>query len=485
MRNSTSTGDATIIQGNKPLEFWQRNQAVQGNNAFRQMQYDRQMEQMRNQNFQNLMKTDLGTPGNFQREQSVNEVNSVRDYTRKLALNNPNASMTELENNVGPKQDEARRRLAKRNELSETFKSYQDQVKAHPERYNLDSKSGLPAVLQSELYDENGKDRNVDDLEHQTFHDAFNHGAVVNPYVRTADVVEKTKSKFSNLELGPEQASALGFFREGAMNKARFMKPDGKGGMTPGVSDELVDYTLHSDPTIGEGFRWKLAQRQAEGAGIDANDIKAVKGIYDDPKFKEISRPEVYQMTKRALEMHQQEEHRDVMQRTGTLTDAQRNQATPDDYKKIHDQITEVQDISKRIAEEAKTFDFKNMPNTATEKQKFLTSPKLDHLVQTIKNGKYTGFYVQEAKPVFDGGKMAIDITMNRGTQIDPDTKEKKPMIETRRVDLDDEATLFDLLKGNYADKKQKDLNWNSYTDYKNKVNGSKSQEKKETIPGF
>ncbi len=447
-------GEATIIQGNKPLDFYLRDQQIRGQAGYRQAQAQRQQEQMRNQNFQNLMKTDFGKPGNFQREQTYKEIGEIKDYSRKVAQANENSSLADMENMVGPKRDKVIQRLEKRNEIASFMKPHQDQVKAHPQRYNLDPNSGLPAVLNETLYRE-GKDVDVDELDQEQVNAAYNHPAATNPDTRLTDSIEDLKGKFSRLELGPEQASALGFMREGALNKARFMTMDEQGNMVPGVSPELVDYTKHVDPSIAEGYRWRLAKQQAIGAGVNPNDLNAVSEIYTNPKFQEESEPYVNEQIKRALEMHQQIEHRDVIQKTGTLSQGQKDAPKEDHYKVTDEQIKAI--------------------TSSIKDHRIDKSPVAEELIKTLVNKKYTNATIVDAKPVVrtmgdnPTPKDLIHLKLDMGVKQNPKTFEYERLFEDRYIDAHDESALFDLFKSNHETKVAKQMGWNGLQKYRDK----------------
>lgn len=481
MAQEATIGDATVLQGNKPLDWAQRAQAMEQQNRWREWQNQQALQRQRAQDFNGLMKMDFSKPGQFQRDETINEINRVKADTRNSFYQNPMASRSDIEYEIGPKRDVAERRLQKRTMFDAEFAKFQPIVKSNPQRYNMDPDAGLPAVIQQAFKDENGRNRDIDELEPEMVARVFNSPAVVNPDVRTTDAIENLKSRFAKQEMGPEQASALGFFREGVFNKARFMRPDENGNMVPGVSDELIEYVRNVDPTVPQGYLWQLAREQARGAGLDPNNMAQVEQIYNDPKFQSDNEPIVNEKIRGSLEMHQQEEHKKIIQRTGTRPKEQgygNTDATEDDYRKVYDQIKGIQRLGTKIKEQADAIkEASGGATTDPDYAMFIKSPEVISLAQTIKSGKYNGMFVQDAVPTVEKGKPGISITVKVGTQQNPDYT-KNTANEPVFVPLDDEATLFELLKNNYSEKKAKQMNWNTYEDFKNKVSG---QAKKKT----
>lgn len=477
MRNETTIGEATILQGNKPLDWYLRNQQMQAQNAYRQAQWERAAEQQRNREYNDLMKIDFSKPGQFQKDETVNEINAVKNETRERFYKNPHTTRGEVELEMGPKRDAAEARLQRRTMFDTEFAKYQAMVKANPKRYNADPNSGLPAVIQQTFKDASGRNIDIDQLEPEQVTQVFNSPAVVNPDVRTTDAIEDLKGRFARQEMGPEQMSALGFFREGAMNKARFMTVNERGEQVPGISDSLIEYVMSVDPSIADGYRWQMAREQAKGAGLNPNDIRAVQEIYADPKFQADTEGAVQDRIRGALEMHQQVEHRKIIQRTGTRQKDQgfgNDNVTEDDYRKVFDQIKGVTRLGEKIKEQADKIktaakDGKgNEADATADYEQFLKSKEVQDIAKTIKSGKYNGMFVQEVEPVVKENRPGLNVIVKVGTQTGADYT-KATANEPVFVPLDDIPTLFELLKNNYSERKAKQMNWNTFEDYKNK----------------
>lgn len=464
-RGREGSGEAQILQGNPGLAQLLRNQqyAQQSGQNMMRMQY--QLMQQRNQRDNQLLKSDFSKPGTFQQEESLNEINNVRDLTMKYAKQNPYASRLDIEQAVGEEKSKTHANIARRNEIQAELKNYQQEITKDPNRYDPQALSLLHDHVFSNIDPKTGRmsNKHVSEIDPGMVGHLTSHPSAINPHTAIADAVSPIKQQLEMSDPGKDVNTGLGLVKEGATNKVRFVKEDG----TPGISDHLINYVLEKNPAIENKFFWEIAQNNVKAAGGDPRDIELVKDKYDhlrhtnDPSVLR----QVYDKTKSDLTEYQRVSKVDKYINLGKFSESQKVAPTPEDYKITRDQVNSV--------------------NRAFEKGDVTG---VHDLLRNLENKKYNGMYVLKAEPSIETDskgpdKRRIKLTMKVGSAggyalktdengnvmtndkgqpiVDYNTPTKSNATETVYLDPRNKSALFDLLKYNHAEKKAKQMGYN------------------------
>lgn len=464
-RGREGSGEAQILQGNAGLAQLMRQQQYRQQQAMYQQRLGYQMQQMRNQRDNQLMKSDFSKPGTFQQEQSMKEIGEVSDYTRRLAQENPYASRLDIENAVSEKKNQVQTRIARRNEVQEALKGHTSTLKKDFKRFDPDAVQILHDYVLSDVDHEKGRvaPKDIEKIDPSAVESMLEHPSVINPHTAIVDAVAPIKQQLQFSEPGKVVNTGLGLMQVDETGKARFVKADG----TPGIDAHHVEYVLEKNPAIENKFFWEIAQQNVATAGGDPRDLEQVQGVYDQIRHTDdpsVLR-QVYDKTKKDLEQLQSVSSGTKYTNLGKFSETQKVAPSPEDYNITRDQVNSI----------ATAFDKGDVTN-------------INDLLKNLENKKYNGMFIMEAKPAIETDakgpdKKRIKLTLKVGTAggyafrtdangnvqtnekglplLDYNTPTKANATETIYLDPKNKSALFDLLKYNHPEKKAKQMGYN------------------------
>lgn len=462
-------GYAQILQGNKGLDVLLRRQQQNAANARWQMQLGLQLEKERAARDRELFKGDFSKPGIYQQENSINEINSVRDLTRNYALHNPHASVGQIQEAVSQQRNNVERRVAKRNEMQPVLKEYQANVLKDPNKYD---KEALNLIHDKVLYNvnpETGKidHKDIDQIDPEQVQGILQHPSVHNAHALIVDTVAPIKKQLEMSDPAQTVNTGIGLLKEAHTNRVRFVKEDG----TPGISDHLINYVLEANPNIENKFFWDVAQDRVKKAGGNPKDIDTVGKVYDtirnsnDPSTLN----EIKEKTRQSLDQLQQVSRTDKYINLGKFSQADKEGLTPteEDYKITHDRIkqirTEAHDVAKKISHEGTGMTL----NVKYHNDKFekLIAPLAD-------GGIWDNKQIVKAEPEVKDGKYLIHLKVMDGTKTDANGVKEELLVD-RYVNVNNDEQMFNLLNQLHGKKKHEKMNANQYM----KLHGSSADE--------
>lgn len=445
----TGAGEAQILQGNKGLDVLLRRQQQRQANARWQMQLGLQVDKQREARDRELMKNDYTKPGVYQQENSINEINELRDLTRNYALNNPNSSVAEINEAVSKKRKNVERRVAKRNEMQPVLKEYQAAIQKDPKIYD---KEALKTLHDNVLYDvnpETGKvsHKDIDQIEPEHVQGILQHPSAYNAVPLITDMVGPIKAQMTYAPTGTVINTPFGQIEKSETQGVRFKN-----------LEETTNYVIHSDPRIENKLYWDVAKDQLKAAG-QPESLQAVQEVYDkirnDPKFNSL----VYAKAEPILNQLQQEVNKKYTKQIGTYTEGERTGATPteEDYKITHDRIqqirTEAHDVAKTISH----------PGTGMTLNVKYHNDKFEKLIAPLADGGvWDGKQIVKAEPEVKDGKYKIHLRVMDGTQTDLGGNKKELLVD-RYVDVNNDEQMFGLLNQLHGKKKHEKMNANQY----------------------
>lgn len=245
------SGEAQVFQErlNPMLVFGAQQDARRAQQEANKARLQQQAQQKRNADVQKLIDEKIGTPGWFQQENSVNEMNSVSSKAQDFALRNPNADVSIVSAITKEDKSNALRRIAKRNEIQKEIEQVQMEIR-NP-KTPLDSQ--WISTQTNKAYD-----TDVDQLDRGTVIGLKNHPRAYDSEKGIIKSVDDIKNQVNYTGTGEPQDIGFGMQIDGWTKKLRFKTdPNGQ------IANETVDFVLDSDPSISQRVRWDIARKQA------------------------------------------------------------------------------------------------------------------------------------------------------------------------------------------------------------------------------
>lgn len=270
-------GEAQVFQErlHPLLQFAAQNEARKARTEADQEKLRQQQQQKRNADIQKYIDDNMGTPGWFQQENTVNELNNVRSGAQKFAMENPHADVNMVAAQFGEEKRDALRRLAKRNEVQKEI----EQI-----RQDNNPKSTLDNnwvnVQANKVYD-----RDIDEVNRGEVVGLKNHPRAYDADKGIIKSVEDLKNQYNYTGVGEPQDIGFGMMIDGWSKKVRF-KTDAKGR----IVDETVDFVLDNNPEISQRIRWDVARKRArvqDDNYASPDEMAKITNEYNKIKFSD------------------------------------------------------------------------------------------------------------------------------------------------------------------------------------------------------
>lgn len=271
------SGEAQIFNERiHPLLLFDAQQEARKNrNDLDQAKLQQQQQQKRNTEVQKYIDDNVGTPGWFQQEKSVSELNDVKSRSQKYAFDNPNIDVNGLASQFGEEKGNAQRRIAKRNEIQKEI----EQI-----RQDNNPKSTLDNnwvnIQTAKVYD-----RDIDEINRGEVVGIKNHPRAYDADKGIISAVDNLKNQYNYTGTGEPQDIGFGMVIDGFSKKVRF-KTDAKGNIT----DETVDFVLDNDPAVSQRIRWDMARKRAgveDDAYATPEEMNRINQEYNKIKFSD------------------------------------------------------------------------------------------------------------------------------------------------------------------------------------------------------
>lgn len=232
-------------------------------------------QQKRNGEVQKYIDEKIGTPGWFQQEASVNEMNQARAKAIDFALNNPNADVNQVAAQTREEKDNTLRRIARRNEIQKEI----EQLRADNNPKSLLDNQWVN-IQANKAYD-----ADIDKINRGEVVGLKNHPRAYDADKGIINAVEQIKNQHQYTGTGEPQDIGFGMRIDGWTKKVRF-DTDAKGRIT----DQTVDFVLDSDPAISQRARWDIARKNAGVADDNyatPEEMKRIATEYEKIKFSD------------------------------------------------------------------------------------------------------------------------------------------------------------------------------------------------------
>lgn len=243
-------GEAQIFQErlHPMLAFGAQNDYRKQRNEIDAAKAQQAAQQKRNAEVQKIIDEKFGTPGWFQQEASVDELNKARSATQKYAMENPSADVNSVASQFRNEKDAALRRIGKRNEIQKEIEML---------RSDNNPKSTFDnqwlATQGNKVYD-----RDVDTINRGEVVGLRNHPRAYDADKGIIKAVDDIKSQYNNTVTNEPIDIGFGMRIDGFSKKVRF-NTDANGRIT----DQTVDFVLDSDPAVSQRIRWDIARKNA------------------------------------------------------------------------------------------------------------------------------------------------------------------------------------------------------------------------------
>lgn len=371
------TGEAQILGGAvNPIHVFQRQkqQELLDNARRRQLAFQRRKE--RDKRIDELRKYKFDKPWDLyqdsikenviQYRQEMNEALSQDRVSPNLAFDSPYFS--QLRNKII--QDTAKSKTAEA-----THKMQIEAIEGNKDWDHEWGKSRLNDYLVGDT---------VDDIDLDSAQNLGAHPRIVDTRKSIENVVEGIKDQVKGSTIGEIQESGLGKYMVVSDNKARFGFYDEDGNPVIGVTEDLIDHVLDSNPRISDRIRWDIAENSvANMSEGDISDEDEVFRVYESLKDSPVYAEEVREKVRRILEKLQRVDSRDRIQRLGNYPSRSGSRSFRDfevvestaeslkDYNEIgKDDLVGVQGIAMETPNLARSIEFQ--PNKLSTVQGFV-----------------------------------------------------------------------------------------------------------------
>lgn len=276
----------------------------------------------------------------FQKPYFAEEYQKLRKFGNTVYNNRNQESIGRLFDEISRFNE----RKAKAQSIDE-FKKQNDAIAAKDDAFNNDFLKSQYRKLWSKPIDDIDPVNDIGEL--------INHPMAYLPEVGIGKVINKIDEQVIAQDVGKLRNSELGQYRIVTKQGARFGYYDDRGNPVAGITNNLIDHVLRSDPRAHQTFRYLAAK--ADHYGVDVLD-PILRTLDDTPeilaKYQESYRfktpsesPELMQRVRKQaramLEQYQKQTEIDQVQTQGMFTESSRNMATTDDYKYLNDHIIE------------------------------------------------------------------------------------------------------------------------------------------------
>lgn len=366
------TGEAQILGGAvNPIHVFQRQKQQELLDGARRRQLAFQQRKERDKRIDELRKYKFDKPwdlyqdsikGNvIQYQQEMNEALSQDRINPNTAFDSPYFS--QLRNKIS--QDTAKSKTAEA-----THKMQIEAIEGNKDWDQEWAKSRLNDYLVKDT---------VDDIEMDSAQNLGAHPRIVDTRKSIENIVASIKDQVQGSSFGEIQESGLGKFMVVSDNKARFGFYDEAGNPVVGVTEDLIDHVLDSNPRISDRIRWDIAERMATDKEDEDEVMQVYDSIKDSPRYAE----EVRNKVRSNLEKLQRVDSRDRIQRLGNYPSKSGSRSFRDfevvestaeslkDYNEIgKDDLVGVQGIAMETPNLARSIEFQ--PNKLSTVQGFV-----------------------------------------------------------------------------------------------------------------
>jgi hypothetical protein len=246
---------------------------ARANREIQQQKADQTALKDRNAQVEKYVNENIGKPGWFQQEKSVNEYNAWRGMTKDYSYKNPHLDYNTVANDTEMARGIVSGRIAKRNEAQEETETLRAMVNKPTSKYDSDW-----ANAQANSY----YDKDIDHVQRGEIINIANHPRAYDAQKGIISSVKDVTNQYQSSTTGQPTETAFGIQIEGVNKKVRF-KTDAKGN----IANETVDYVLDSDPGIDQRIRWDIARDMA-GVSDDTHatpaQMQKIQGVYDKIK---------------------------------------------------------------------------------------------------------------------------------------------------------------------------------------------------------